>query len=206
LFCCVIATVAAWCAAAIKLPVTWRNPNYAGGTFKNTLVLALNGKAEGRAEFEDALTAAIARPGAEAHPSYQYLPRPDATPIDMKDLKALVEWKKFDGIVVARLTKAGEKTIYIPGQVYSPFPYYGTFYGYYRAMLPMVYTPGYLKNEKRAQVEVNLYSTAKPDGELVWTGTTDNVEVRSVNKAIKELAKAVTTELERQKLIEPKRP
>jgi hypothetical protein len=68
----------------------------------------------------------------------------------------------------------------------------------------LVYTPGYLKNEKKAQVEVNFYSTAKPDGELVWTGTTENVEVGSVKKAIKDLAKAVTEELERQKIIEPK--
>jgi hypothetical protein len=48
----------------------------------------------------------------------------------------------------------------------------------------LVYTPGYLKNEKRAQVEVNFYSTAKPEGELVWTGTTETVEVGSVKKAI----------------------
>jgi hypothetical protein len=53
-------------------------------------------------------------------------------------------------------------------------------------------------------VEVNFYSTAKPEGELVWTGTTENVEVGSVKKATKNLAKAVTEELERQEVIEPK--
>ena len=52
-------------------------------------------------------------------------------------------------------------------------------------------------------MEVNFYSTAKPDGELVWTGTTENVEVGSVKKAIKDLAKAVTEELEKQRIIEP---
>jgi hypothetical protein len=201
---CVTTGLAAWCAGSIKLLVNWKNQNYTGGTCKKILVLALNGRAEGRADFEDALAAAISRPGAEASPSYEYLPRPDATPIDMKDLKALVEWKKFDGIVVARLTKASAKTVYVPGQVYSPFPYYGTFYGYYGAVYPLVYTPGYLKNVKKAQVEVNLYSTAKPDGELVWTGTTENVEVGSVKKAVKDLAKVVTRELEKQRIIEPK--
>jgi len=190
----------------MKLLVNWKNQNYTGGTFKKILVLALNGRAEGRADFEDALVAAISRPGEEASPSYEYLPRPDATPIDSKDLKALIEWKKFDGIVVARLTKASVKTVYVPGETYSPFPYYGTFYGYYGAVYPLVYTPGYLKNEKKAQVEVNFYSTAKPEGELVWTGTTETVEVRSVKKAIKDLVKAVTEELEKQRIIEPKPP
>jgi len=198
-----VAGLAGWCAGAIKLPASWRNPNYTGGTFHNILVLALNGKAEGRADFEDALVAAISRRGEKASVSYEFLPRPDATPIDRQDLKALVEWQKFDAIVVARLTKATEQTVYVPGQVYSPVPYYRTFYGYYGTVYPMVYSPGYLKNEKKAQVEVSLYSTAKPDGELVWTGMTDTVEVSSVKKSIKDLVKTVTKELEKQNLIEP---
>jgi hypothetical protein len=201
---CVMAGLAAWCTASMKLLVNWKNPNYTGGSFKKILVLGLNGKAEGRADFEDGLVAAISRPGEEADPSYQYLPRPDATPIDVKDLKALIEWQKFDAVVVARLTKASAKTVYVPGEIYSPVPYYRTFYGYYGALYPVVYTPGYLKNEKKAQVEVNLYSTAKPGGELVWTGTTENVEVKSVKKAIKDLVKAVTEEWEEQKIIETK--
>jgi hypothetical protein len=203
LFCAIIG-LAAWCAGSVKLLVNWKNQNYTGGTFKKILVLALNGSAEGRADFEDALVAAISRPGEEARPSYEYLPRPDATPIDMKDLKALIEWKKFDAIVVVRLTKASVKTVYVPGEVYSPFPYYGTFYGYYGAVYPMIYTPGYLQDEKEAQVEVNFYSTAKPEGELVWTGTTETIEVGSVKEAIKDMVKAVTEELEKQKIIEPK--
>lgn len=201
---CAMAGLAVWCAGSIRLPVTWKNPDYSGGTFKKILVLALNGKAQGRADFEDELVAALTRPGEEARPSYEYLPRPDATPIDMNDLKALVQWKQFDAILVARLTKSTDKTVYVPGQVYTPFPYYGTFYGYYGALAPVIYTPGYLKNEKKAQVEVNLYSTAKPEGTLVWTGITDTVEIGSVNRAIKDLVKSVTDELEKQRIIEPK--
>jgi len=117
-------------------------------------------------------------------------------------LKALVRWKKFDAIVVARLTKADKTTTYVPGQVYTPFPYYGTFYGYYGAVYPVVYSPGYLKTEKKAQVEVNFYSTAKPNGELLWTGTTNVFEVNSVKKSIKELVKIMTKELEKQNIID----
>ena len=49
-------------AASPKLLLSWKNPNYSGAQFKNILVLALNGKSEGRLEFEDLLVAAIARP------------------------------------------------------------------------------------------------------------------------------------------------
>jgi hypothetical protein len=187
--------------ASPKLELSWKNPNYTGGTFKNILVLALNGKAANRAEFEDELVAAITRPGGKAAPSYEFIARPDATPIDMNDLRELVREQKFDAIVVARLTKRDMKTTYVPGQVYTPFPYYGTFYGYYTAVYPVVYSPGYLKTEKEAQVEINFYSTDKPDGELVWTGTTNAFEAGSVMKRIKELVKIVTKELEKQNII-----
>jgi hypothetical protein len=189
-------------AGSPKLEVSWRNANYTGGTFKNILVLALNGKAANRAEFEDELVAAITRPGTNAAPSYEFMPRPDVTPIDMKDLRELVREQKFDAIVVARLTKRETKTTYVPGQAYTPYPYYGTFYGYYGALYPTIYSPGYMTTEKQAQVEVNVYSTAKPDGELVWTGTTNSFDSGSAMKAIKDLVKLIGKELEKQNIIE----
>jgi hypothetical protein len=189
-------------ASSPKLLVSWKSPSYSGGHFKNILVLALNGKAENRAEFEDVLVAAITRPGIQATQSYVFLPRPDATPIDMNDLKALVREQKFDAIFVARVVKAEKKTTYVPGQVYTPFPYYGTFYGYYGAVYPIVYTPGYLLKERNAQVETNIYSTAGPDGELVWTGTTNTFDAQSPLKVIKNLVKVVIKELEKQNIID----
>lgn len=198
----VLAGAALLLAASPKLELSWKNANYTGGTFKNILVLALNGKAANRAEFEDQLVAAISRPGGKASPSYEFMPRPDVTPIDTNDLRELVREQKFDAIVVGRLTKRTDKTTYVPGQVYTPFPYYGTFYGYYGALYPVVYSPGYMKTEKKAQVEVNCYSTAKPDGELVWMGTTNTFDSSSAMKVIKNVVKIVSKELEKQNIIE----
>lgn len=197
-----LASLAAFAVASPKLELSWKNPNYAGGTFKNILVLALNGKAVNRAEFEDELVAAISRPNGAAAPSYEFMPRPDATPIDMKDLRALVIEQKFDAIVSSRLTKRDVKTTYVPGETYTPLPTYGTFYGYYGAVSPVVYSPGYMKTEKYVQVEVNCYATAKPDGELVWTGTTNTFVAGASKKVIKDLVKIVTKELEKENIIE----
>ena len=188
-------------ASSPKLLLSWKNPDYSGGHFTNILVLALNGKAENRAEFEDELVAAIARPGIQATQSYVFLPRPNVTPIDMKDLKAVIREQKFDAIVVTRLTKAVNKTTYVPGQAYNPYPLYGNFVGYYSAMSPLVYSPGYMEKEKLAQVETNFYSTVKPDGELVWTGTTNTFDANSPMKVIRELVQVVIKELEKQDVI-----
>ncbi len=197
----VLLTLAVMASAGPKMALSWKNPNYTGGKFQNILVLALNGKAANRMEFEDQLTAAIARPGSHVSPSYEFIARPNSTPIDMNDMRALVRDQKIDAVVVARLTKKDTKNTYVPGQVWSPYPYYGTFYGYYGAVYPAIYTPGYMDTEKTAQVEVNFYSTAKPDGELVWTGTTNEFEYGSVKKAIKGLIKTVSKELEKQEII-----
>jgi hypothetical protein len=189
-------------ASSPKLELSWKNPDYTGGdSFKNIMVLALNGKAGNRAQFEDEMVAAIAETGIQAQPSYAYLPRPDATPIDMNNMRWVVQQQKFDAILVSCLTKRNSTTTYVPGQVYTPLPFYGTFYGYYGALYPAIYSPGYLVTEKVAQVETNLYSTSKPDGQLVWTGTTNTFDVGSVMSVIKDLVKVTVKELEKQGIL-----
>jgi hypothetical protein len=185
-----------------KLLFTWMNPNYSGAQFKNILVLAINGRASIRAEFEDQLAAAIARPGVQAIPSYSLLPRPNATPIDMNQLRDIVQGQKIDAIVASRLVKYTKTVTDIPGQAYTPYPYYGTFYGYYAEVYPVVYSPDYLQVDKVAQVETNFYSTAKTDGELIWTGTSDTVNPRTPTKGVDALVKVLIQELQKQKIIQ----
>jgi hypothetical protein len=201
----VVAALAVFALLAVagpKLEMSWKNPAYSDVAFKKILVLALNGKAANRMEFEDQLVAAISQPGAKAYPSYEFIMRPDATPIDMKDMRELVKEQHFDAIVVARVTKHDNTTTYVPGQVYTPFPYYGTFYGYYNALYPAIYTPGYMQTENVGQVEVNFYATSKPDGDLVWTGITNTFSIGSVMKTIKSLVKVVTNQLQKDNVIQ----
>src|SRR5258706_2324581 len=70
LFVTALAIPALLAASAPKMLLSWKNPNYSGGRFANILVLALNGKAENRAEFEDELVAGNARPGIGANQGY----------------------------------------------------------------------------------------------------------------------------------------
>ena len=185
-----------------KLKFSWMNPHYSGALqFRNIMVLAINGRASIRAEFEDQLCAGLAHPGVQAIPSYSLLPRPDATPIDMNQLRDVVQGQNIDAIVVSRLVKYQKTVTVIPGEAYSPYPYYGTFYGYYSAIYPVVYSPDYLRVDKTAQIETNFYSAAKPDGELIWTGTSDTVNPQSPLKAIDAIAKLIVQQLEKEKII-----
>ncbi|MGA9889253.1 MAG: hypothetical protein WBQ31_17255, partial [Candidatus Acidiferrales bacterium] len=133
----ILAALTSVCAKSTKFVFTWTNPSYAGAHFVNILVLGINGKVENRAEFEDQLSAAIARPGIQAIPSYSLLPRPNSTPIDMNQLKDVIRGQNIDAVVASRLVKVSQKVTVIPGQPITPFPYYyNTFYGYYGAIYP----------------------------------------------------------------------
>jgi hypothetical protein len=56
--------------------------------------------------------------------------------------------------------------------------------------------------DKVAQIETNFYSTAKADGELIWTGTSDTVNPRTPTKGVDALVKVLIQELQKQKIIQ----
>jgi hypothetical protein len=187
--------------AGTKLAFSWRNPGYTGGSFKNIMILAVNGKASRRADFEDRMVTVLGRPGVQAVQSYSLIPRPDATPIDPKQLREVVNGQHFDAILVAQLTKYKKTRTYVEGDAVALPPEIVTFYGYYAAVTPVVYTPGYMQTDTKAQLETNLYSTAGEDGQLVWTGTSTIVDPRSPGSAIKDVVKLVVEELAKQQVI-----
>jgi hypothetical protein len=193
--------LAAGIAYATKIAFSWKNANYKGGSFKNVLVLAMNGKALARADFEDRMVKEMTRPGVTVVQSYTLMPRPNATPINPEDLRGYVHDLKFDAIIVSRLVKFEKKTTEVDPGDFPFYPYYGTFYGYYGAVAPIVYDPSYLETETDIQVETNFYSTAKPDGELVWSGTTDTSDPRNETSAVDGIVKVLVKAFEKEKLI-----
>jgi hypothetical protein len=188
-----------------QLKFQWRNANYKGGSFKNILVLAINGKAEARADFEDRMAQEMTRPGVMVTQSYTLMPRPDATPINMNDLRGYVQDNKFDAIVASRIVNMSQHWKEVdPGD----FPFdaaYGTFYGYYAAVAPVVYDPSYMVKETDVQVESNWYATVAPDGQLVWSGTTDTKNPHSEPKAVDGIVKVLVEAIEKQQLIPEKK-
>jgi len=61
----------------------------------------------------------------------------------------------------------------------------------------VIYSPGYLEKEKTVRVETNVYLTTPPDGQLIWTGTTDTVNSSNLHSAIKGLVNLVVTKMEK---------
>ena len=145
-------------AKSIKIVTSWFNPKYEGQTFHKILVIGVAQNLEVRADFEDEMAARIARPGLETIPGNQILLRPDpkAKP-DLDYLRAQIRDNHIDAVIVSRLLKVDKKVTYIPSSTYvAPFPYYYSFYGYLGAVYPVMYDPGYEREDTTVSVETNV--------------------------------------------------
>jgi hypothetical protein len=186
--------------ASTKLKVGWKNPNYSGERFKKILVIGMSNNLETRADFEVALASKITRPGITGIAGTDILLRPTAGPLDLAYIREQIAAYKIDAVVVSRLVKVETKTTYIPGQAYV-LPYYNTLYGYYGTVYPVVYSPDYLVKDRTVRIETNVYSVRPPDGELIWTGTSDTFNPRSAHKVIKPVVNLIVKELEKQAIL-----
>ena len=185
-----------------KLVTSWKNPEYSGTGFHRILALGMSAKPGVRADFEDALAKLVARDGVEAIPGNTILLRPEDTKLDLNYLKTQIREFKIDAVIVSRLVKVETNVTYIPGQAYSmPYPYYRSFYGYYGALYPVVYSPDYLREDKTVRIETNVYDTRSPDGEIVWTGISDTFNPRSPDKAIDAVTKLIVKELQKESIL-----
>jgi len=184
-----------------KLVASWKNPQYSGPTFHRILVIGMSAKPGVRADFEDALSKLVARDGVEAIPGNTILLRSEGTTLDLDYLRTQVKEFKIDAVIVSRLVKVDKNVTYIPGQPYVPYPYYGSFYGYYGAMYPVVYSPDYLREDTTVRVETNVYAVRGTDGEPVWTGVSDTFNPSSADKVIEGLSKLVVKELQKAAIL-----
>jgi hypothetical protein len=190
-------------AKSSKVVMSWKNPAFVPkGKFQRVLALGLSDKTAVRADFEDALAAQLAQAGLDAVPANTILLRPEGTQVDNNYVRTQILENKIDAVLVSRLIKIDHSVTYVPGGPYhAPFPYYSTFYGYYGAVYPMVYTPGYLKEEKKVRIETNLYAVASGQGELVWTGVTDTFNPSNVKKAIGRLVRLVLKQMQNDEVL-----
>lgn len=183
-----------------KLVMSWKNPAYTGTwKFHRVLTLGLSDRTVIRADFEDKLASQLRTSETEAIPGNSILLRPEGTNFDLDYLKTQVKEHGIDAIVVSRLINVEIISTYVSGAPYiPPYPYYRTFYGYYGAVYPVVYSPDYLKQEKKVRIETNLYAISSTEGDLVWTCITDTVNPSSDKNKLEQLVKLVAMQIKRE--------
>jgi len=190
-------TVTSASGKSSKLVFSWKNPAYvASNKFHRVLALGMSDNTVIRADFEDALAAQLAELGMDAIPGNVILLRPEGAQPDLQYIRTQIRDNEIDAVIVSRLIKVENTTRYVPGAAYvPPFPYYGSFYGYYGTVYPVVYSPGYLTKEKKVRIETNFYVTSSGEGELIWTCITETFNPNDVDKAIKRLVELLVKQI-----------
>jgi hypothetical protein len=201
-----LAVLAVSSGKSVKMITSWFNPIYKGQTFHKILVIGVAQNLEVRADFEDEMAAQIARPGIETIPGNHILLRPDPNvKLDLDYLRGQVRDNQIDAVVVSRLLKVDKKVTYVPSSTYvAPYPYYYSFYGYLGAVYPLVYDPGYTREDTTVSVETNVYATSKPEGDLVWNGLSKSFNPKSAKKVADGLVKELPKQMETDGLLPKK--
>lgn len=183
--------------ATTTLVSTWEDPTYTQKIDK-ILVLGMS-KNEGiRTQYEHTLASAITAQGAQAMPAAAYLPS-DAEPT-RKSVEEAIAGKGFDTVLVTRLISSTTEQRYVPGTPYvAPAPYYHGFYDYYLNTFPMVYSPGYIVNDKVVNLETNVYDIES--GKLVWAVVSESFNPENLDKEIDALSKLIVDQLKKDGML-----
>ena len=203
-----LAILAASSGKSIKMISSWFNPIYKGQTVHKILVIGVAQNLEVRADFEDELAAQIARPGIETIPGNHILLRPDPNEKpDLEYLRGQVHDNQIDAVVVTRLLRVDKKVTHVPSSTYvAPYPYYYSVYGYLNAVYPLMYDPGYSREDTTVSVETNVYATSKPEGDLMWNGVSESFNPKSAKKVAEGLVKELPKQMEKDGLLPKKDP
>ena len=119
-------------------------------------------------------------------------------------MKSRVEAAGFDGAVAWRAAGTDRETYYVPGAVLgAPFGY-RRFWGFYPLGLEAVYEPGYLATERVVHIETLVYRVGPASDELVWAGNSETVDPASIDGLIDGVSRAVSDELQRKGLLDPR--
>lgn len=181
--------------AASRMQQSHKNPQYQGGPLKSVLVLGVAKKFETRKAFEILFSRDLAKAGLKAVPSYETLPK--GAKLDGQVVKAAADRLRLQAVLVVHYRgverKMQDPKTPPPGPDYSSLPYY----------VPSVYNrvnrTDYAPMKSFLQLECNLYDTKSR--ELIWTGHSEILNPKNLNKLTDELAGLVVSQLKKDGLL-----
>jgi hypothetical protein len=146
---------------------SWADPEYRGGPVKKVLVVAVSRNDANRRILEDIVVGKLNVAGADAAPSYRFVP--ESGPAPEPELDNAVRDFGADALLMIRLRRVQTRTEVSTMVVPAP-GWYGWYSGWYG--VPDV------RQYDIATVETTLFSTATK--RLVWTGVTETFAPTSV--------------------------
>ena len=168
----------------------------------NMLVVAAKKDPVNRRLWEDEIVSALSAYGVASIPSYRLFA--DSIP-DPNQVGAVVQEKKFDGVLFIRKLPTAISTNYIPGAVKSvQITQYNERTQTYSTFYRNVQQPGYTDTSKVVRHEVVVFASGNEGGRLLWAGTGEMINPGSMEAVRNEIAGLIVPTLADQKIIPAK--
>jgi len=182
---------------ATRTTAQWRDQNV-DRRYARILVIGVSEQVILRRSFEDKLVAELQQRGVEATSSASMMPLDQK--ISRETVKAAIEGKGFDGVLVTHMVGAREEQVYYPPTYYPlAIPHYRRYYPYYSHVYDYVYEPGYYDRYRVVRLETNLYDTDTEN--IVWSLQSDTVDSNAPQKVIDSVIENTIEALQAQRLI-----
>ncbi len=181
------------CGTSTQIVKSWKEPGASVSLeeVQKILVVALVRSEASRRTIEDQL---VMRLQKKAFPSYVMMPG-NLSGEEESAITAKLKDDGYDYVLMMRLADVDKETSYVPGSNPAPF-YYRGYGGYYRYAAPYYYDPGYYREDKNYFIETTVYSV--PDNKLLWVGTSKTVNPSRIDKAVNEVADAVSKKMKEE--------
>jgi hypothetical protein len=184
-----------------RLANMWKDPEFKNPPMTNMLIVASSKNPVNRRIWEDAIVSGLSVQGVTSTPSYRLfadsIPNPD-------QVGAVVQEKKFDGVLFIKRLPAQVSTNYVPGYVKSEqVTRYNERSKSYVTFYRDVQQPGYTDSSKVVRHEVSVFDTQE-GGHLVWDGIGELLNPDSREEVRNEITGLVIPELAREGIIPTK--
>ena len=193
LFLASAALALAACAASTTLRDSWYDTSYAGGAFKRVVVLGVARDEAERRTFEDIAVARLQAAGVDAVPSYRYLREGGRVPEDRLD--EAVRASGADALWMSRVRRVERRTDVYQTMAPGPVMWGPGWYGMYSGWYPVTEVRQY----DIATVETTIFDTRTKA--VVWAGTSETYDPRSVAKEAPAFADLIIRSLRERGLL-----
>lgn len=166
--------------ATTRINAVWKDPEYQARPAR-IMVIGVAKQPLKRRLFEDEFVAQLKARGTGAIASYTVLA--DKQQEDQQAIASKVKELGADTVLITRMVSKKTVQVYVPGTVYYPPPYYGTWPAYYGYGYQHLYSPGYITESEYAIIETNLYQTG--NDKLVWATSSETMLSDSDKSTIK---------------------
>lgn len=186
-FCAAGLLMIASSCSPVKITSSWREPNkqVTVAALNKVLVVAAFKTEVNSRKAEDQMVAYLSGKGVVA---YSYFAT-SGRQMEEEDIRRKIKQDGFDGAVTMRLVDVDKAVTYMPGRMGSYPAYYGSFTGYYYQNWVRAPYVGEYASIKTYTVEINVYSIK--EDKIIWTGLTETVDPRGVQKMTEQIAKVV---------------